>query len=199
VIYRSPDGGHGGILYAEANAQGYDLIWHWYFDDDVPLSIEPVEVNGDGLWDARLKMKDGKSVDYIQDQTFTLAAGPRDDRIALNGESSAPVAARFPLWQCFDGDSTTTWTSSARAYVDLPAPLGIESGVLMVRTADVDRPKKCKVVADGKTVREFELENRAGLQTVDLGEQVRKARKVRFEIDSSYGSGDVAIAELELK
>jgi hypothetical protein len=101
----------GGLIYMKKTGAEVAPAWHWYFEDMVPELVEKTEINDDGLWDVRVSSKDGKTVEFVQAESFVLTAAGRSDWIALNGVSSQPVTAGDALWKCFDGDTSTAWRS----------------------------------------------------------------------------------------
>jgi hypothetical protein len=205
VLYRSTANDRsGGILYFKNEEYRSFPAWHWYFDDGAPNDIQALELNEDGMWDVRITMDGGKEREFLQDEDFTLFAEMRSDWIALNVESSSAADSEYPIWQCFDGHVNTTWRSSLQAsgevYVEFWAPFGIHQGILTIQTVDEDRPRDCELFADGNSIKQFTLEDRAGEQRVQLGKTVQKAVKIRFVVRSSYGKGgSVAIAEFKLE
>lgn len=203
LLYKGRENKDGGILYFEERADIYALVWHWYFDW-VPVSADAVEINEDGLWDLRVKSKSGDVVDLIQDETFTLFGGERESRAALNCISSAAVDPAFPLWVCFDGDSSTAWTSGIsakdKAFIEWHTPLGLADGILSIRGRAGNEPRDCEIRADDKVVQHFELEQTDQDQLVKLDPSVLAAKTVKLIVASSYGPGDVvAISELDIK
>lgn len=202
LIYKNDDKS-GGIIYMKKVGSLVSPTWHWHFDDRVPEKVTKVELNGDGLWDLRVDCSDGKTMDFIQDETFTLVANERNDWIAMNGEASPPASADDAPWKCFDGDPATAWRSpmsGGKVFMELPAPFGVEQGLLTVTTLPSEQPHHCAVLVDGKEVKEFDLEAKAAEQTVQLGSGVQGAKSVKLVINSAYGNdGVVAIAELALR
>ena len=158
---------------------------------------------GDGLWDVRFVSKSGEVLKLIQDETFSLTSGDRDDWIALNGSCSKTLTAGDALWRCFDGDTTTFWRSSSvtgEAFIELAAPFGVKEGILSITTAEKNQPRKCTVYADGDKVQEFDLEPKAARQMIQLDSSVQGAKKVRLVLNSSHSEdGIVSIAELALQ
>jgi hypothetical protein len=202
VVYRSKSGRDGGVLYLQDRGNEDRVVWHWYFSDEVPDSVQPVELNDDGLWDVRMFV-DGKTHDYVQDQSFTFVAPQRDDRVAMNGPSSEPVDEEGMSWHCFDSDTTTAWRSefeSGKTYIDLPTPLGIDDGILSVRLLGQDQPEKCELEVDGKPVQQFELAQTTAPQLIHLDAAAKSAKSVRLVVESTRGGADeVAISELGLQ
>lgn len=192
VIYEDGKGKSGGVIYATVLKATVTPVWHWYFEDDVPSSVTTTELNDDGLWDVRIKTKKGEEHTYLQDQSFTMVGGHPECWMANNGAASQPVSEGSEMWQCFDGDSTTTWrTASKGAFIEMRVPFGVANGVLEVRTAQDGQPKSCTVYADGKKLQDVSLEETSSLQRVDLDPKIKGARKVRLEFGPAYGGGDV--------
>lgn len=199
IAYRAQSGPAGGVVYVQDYGDSQRVVWQWYFPDAQPDSVTAVELNQDGLWDVRMFMKGGTTKDYIQDKSFTFFAPLRDDRIAMNGQSSDPQDDDV-LWKAFDGDSTTAFVTSVGGYVQIPTPLGIQDGLLRVQLDAKDQPKKCDVEVDGKKVQDFELKQSTLTQTVQLDPSVKTAKSVRIVFDSAYGDANqVAISELGLR
>lgn len=204
LLYSDKDGkSSGGVIFLKKTGFDVEPAWHWYFKDMVPESAEKVELNDDGLWDLRISSKDGNTIEYLQDESFTLTARHRSDWMALNGSSSRPLDDDSGLWRCFDSDTSTAWRSSRAkgdVYVELTVPFGIAEEILTLQTLEIDQPRKCTLYADGKKVQEFELESKAALQMIRLASDVKGAKKIRLTFDSVYGNGDVvSVAELALK
>jgi hypothetical protein len=205
LVYTDKGGkSSGGIIYFRKTGMIVAPAWHWYFGDMVPESVDKIELNDDGLWDVRIQAKNGKQLEFLQDQAFILTAGDRPDWIALNGAASTPITAEDALWKCFDSDTSTAWRSSLSGsggvFVDLAAPFGVKDGILALHTLGVEQPRQCTLYADGKKLQTFELASVASGQTVRLDDGVKGARTVRLTIDSIHGGGDVvSIAELSLK
>jgi hypothetical protein len=191
----------GGVLYLKKTGFQVAPAWHWYFENMVPDSASRVELNGDGLWDVRISMKGGKAEDYIQEQTFSLFAKERDDWIATNGTSSAPLSPDAAMWKCFDGDTTTAWKSSLPgAFLEFDVPFGVNEGTLSIATTATDQPKGCTVYANGNRVEDIELKPVSGRQVIALGQGVKGAKKIRLEFTSAHGNASaVGVAELGLK
>ncbi|MCI0451167.1 MAG: hypothetical protein L0Z51_02110, partial [Candidatus Latescibacteria bacterium] len=92
AIYRSQDGARGGVVYMQRSSNAAEgITWHWYFADGAPDSLQMVELNNDGLWDARIFMAGGTTRDFIQGQDFTFMTD-REARFAMNGASSGSAA-----------------------------------------------------------------------------------------------------------
>lgn len=194
VVYQSNDGTRGGVLYTQRMGDGpHRVSWHWLFQDSAPDSIQAVEINSDGLWDARVFMKGGKVVDLIQGEAFTFMGPERDGLAVLNGASSAPEQ----LWKCFDGDSTTAWQSPMNgAFIEIPNPFGLAAGELSVRLADTDRPNKLELVA-GDAKQSIDLAEKAGEQHFKLDAAMTAAPSIRLEFRGAGAS--VAVSELGIR
>ena len=167
----------------------------------MPDSVLRREVNRDGLWDVRIVSSRGEAVEFIQDDSFTLLARQRSDWVAMNGECSPPLSREYPMWKCFDGDTTTVWKSSVSggAFIEVLVPFGVEDGVLSFVTLESEQPERAIVYANGKRVEEIEIPHTAGKQVIALGAAVKGATNVRLEFPSVRGNGDVvAVAELGL-
>ena len=193
VAYQDKSGkGVGGIIYTlgyEAAAQS--VVWHWYFDDGAPDSLQAVELNDDGLWDVIVYMRGGTTREFIQDTDFTFVAPERNDRIAMNGGASSTEG----LWRVFDGDSTTAW-GGANASVTIPTPLGLEDGTLVIQLTKDKRPGKCEVKVDGKKVDEFDLAATNEAQSFSLDATVKTADAVELRFS---GDGDVLVSEVGIR
>jgi hypothetical protein len=205
VVYRSTAKDRsGGVLYFASERKRSFPTWHWFFDDDAPDDVQAVELNADGLWDVRITMGDGTVREFLQDEDFTLFAEMRSDWIALNVRSSPATDPDHPVWQCLDGQTNTAWRSSLQASgevdMELWAPFGISRGILTIQTVDEGRPRECELFADGKPVKKFTLEDRAGEQRVQLNKTFDKGSSIRLVVRSSYGEGgNIAIAEFRLE
>lgn len=203
LLYRSNAGGkEGGMVYVEQLGPNFEWVWHWYFEDVQPKTIERIELNEDGLWDIRITTSDGTRLDLIQDKTFTLAGGERRDKIALNGKCSEPVEGH-PLWHCFDGSTSTAWKSSMegdKPFIEVASPLGLKDGILSIRLLAFDQPKSCEIEADGKTVQSFQLEATTEEQLIQLDSKCKTAKKIKLTVRSCHGaSRTAAIAELSIR
>ncbi len=199
VVYREKSGkARGGVIYTNRFGEGEDqMVWHWYFNDAAPDSIAALELNDDGLWDVRIYLSGGKTVDLLQDVDFTFVARPREDLIATNGVASEPR----DLWRVFDGDSTSAWRdedASRGAYVEVYVPLGVRDGILTVQLTRSDRPGKMKVKVDGKERKSFDLEKTTGRQLFQLGEIIGEGAAVRLEFTPS-ADGTVAVSEISIR
>lgn len=189
LVYRSADGARGGVLYMQRAKLEEGVTWHWYFADAAPDSVHVLEINGDGLWDARVFMSGGTKRDFIQGETFTLMAD-RSARFAMNGAASAGES-----WKAFDGDTTTAWQAPAGdASVEIPLPMGAGSGELSVRVASGTRASKLEIFAGDKKVQDVPLQGSSGVQSVALDPALQQAPSIRVVVD-----GPVAISELEIR
>jgi hypothetical protein len=196
VVYRTADGGRGGVVYLTKPIGGTTerIGWHWYFSDGAPDSVVFAEINRDGLWDARV-FTGGRSVDLIQGESFLLLGREKRGRGALNGPSSAPAE----LWKCFDGDSATAWRSPKDgAFIEIPCPLGVESAELDVQLAPDDQPERLDVYADDRKLQSIDLSGGIARQSFPLDPAVREAATVRIEVRGGRGDS-VAISELEIR
>jgi hypothetical protein len=204
VLYQSATGGKdGGMIYVEELGPRYEWVWHWYFEDASPQSVNRVEVNEDGMWDVQVVTGKGKQINFIQDETFSLLGGDRKDKIALNGTSS-PAPDEYPLWHCFDGNNSTTWMSSLegreKPFIEVASPLGLEDGILSILCTAFNQPRNCEIEADGKTVQSFQLESTTEEQLIQLDPKCRTAKKIRLVVRSCHGaSRAAAIAELSIR
>jgi len=198
VTYRTGDGKSGGLVIVQgmATEKPGRVVWHWYFADGVPDSAAATEINGDGLWDVRVYMHGGGVRDFVQGESFTLMAAERDDRVAQNGDSSDPDG----VWRCFDGDTTTVWEGKAGvgSWLAIPAPLGIEDGILRIRLAPGGQPQRIAVEADGKKVEDVDLGATAKEQLIEVS-GLRGAHSARLLVASMRGSGPARIAELGVR
>ncbi|HXV14651.1 MAG TPA: hypothetical protein VEC56_10655 [Candidatus Krumholzibacteria bacterium] len=193
AIYRSQDGARGGVVYMQrANNTTEGITWHWYFADGAPDSLQLVELNGDGLWDARVFMAGGTTRDFIQGETFTLMTD-REARFAMNGASSGTDA-----WKAFDGDTTTAWQSPAKgAFVEIPLPIGLEAGTLSLRVAGGGHVGKVAIYAGDKKVQDVDLKDTGTLRDVPLDAAVKEAPAIRVVVEGRDAT--VAISELEIR
>ncbi|NIM20537.1 MAG: hypothetical protein GTO51_09950 [Candidatus Latescibacteria bacterium] len=204
VVYKSEKASSGGAIYLKSIGGKTAPIWHWHFTDAAPDSAYPVDIDEDGMWDIRIVMSNGRFRDFIQDDTFTLAARLRNDWIAMNGTSSPPTNPDHAMWKCFDGSARTAWSSSLEGrdevFLEVMAPFGVQRGILSIQTIDDGRPSKCILYADGKKVKEFKLENETGIQKIQIGSAIQNATQVRFVVRSTYGKDKtVSIAEFSLE
>jgi hypothetical protein len=193
AIYRSQDGARGGVVYMQrAGSQPEGITWHWYFADGAPDSLQFVELNGDGLWDARVFMAGGTTRDFIQGETFTLMTD-REARFAMNGASSGTES-----WKAFDGDTATAWQSPAKdAFVEIPIPLGLDEGTLSVRVARGSHVGKLAIYAGDKKVQDVGVKNTAEVQEVQLDASIKDAQAIRVVVEGPDAT--VAISELAIR
>jgi len=204
ILYRSASGGKdGGAVFVEQWGTSTQWVWHWYFKDAEPKTFVRLDINKDGLWDIRVLPEKGDQLDLIHDETFALTGKGRDDRIALNGNSSELVDGHL-LWHCFDGNLRTTWQSKidagSPAFIEVASPMGLTDGILEIQAAQEGQPRQCKLYADGDMVQTFELRATTDKQLVQLDPKARAAKKIRLEILSCHGdSGSVALAELQIR
>jgi hypothetical protein len=194
VVYRTADATRGGILYVRAFENDAPRpVWHWYFDKAAPDSVTALDLNRDGLWDVRVYMAGGKTVELIQDKDFTLGGAEHDGLAANNGASSKPD----DLWKVFDADTSTSWQSPASgAYIDIPNPFGLETGQLSVREAGGSRPTHLEIGDGTKKIQDCDLENTAEEQRFQLDAAVKTLPVIRVTV---VGKGkNVALSELEI-
>ena len=196
VVYRSPDGARGGVVYLTRplDIPEENIGWHWYFADAAPDSAALLEINRDGLWDARVYFA-GRSMDMIQGESFSLLGRGREGSEALNGASTAPA----DLWKCFDGDSATAWRSPAKdAFIELPVPLGVTQAQLDVQLSDRNRPEKLGVYAGERKLQTIQLSDGTARQSFALDPAVRDASSLRLVVEGA-AADSVAISELEIR
>lgn len=196
IVYRTADGGKGGVIYVTRplDVPQETIGWHWYFTDAAPDSAVMMEINRDGLWDARIYFGD-RAVDMVQGESFSLLGHDRGGSEAFNGASSSPMDS----WKCFDGDSTTAWQSAAKdAYVEMPVPLGVTDAQLEVQLAKRNRPSKLDIYAGGQKLQTIQLSDGTSRQDFSLDPAVRDASAVRVQIAGAPGDS-VAISELEIR
>jgi len=194
VVYRTPDATRGGILYVRAfENETPRPVWHWYFDKAAPDSVTAVDINRDGLWDARVYMAGGKTVEFIQDKDFSFSGAEHDGLFANNGASSN----REGLWKVFDADTSTSWQSPASgAYIEIPNPFGLETGQLSVREAGGSRPVRLEIGDGTKKIQDCDLESTAEEQRFQLDAAVKALPVIRITV---VGKGkNVALSELEI-
>lgn len=192
AVYRSEDGARGGVLYMQRATDEEGVTWHWYFADAAPDSVQVIEINGDGLWDARVFMSGGTTRDFIQGETFTLMTD-RSARFAMNGAASAGES-----WKAFDGDTTTAWQAPASgAFIEIPLPMGAGSGELSVRVADGSRASKLEIFAGDKKVQDVPLEGSNEFQRIPLDPELQQAPSIRLVVEGPAAT--VAISELEIR
>jgi hypothetical protein len=202
ILYGSSTGGKdGGMIFVQGSGATFKWVWHWYFEDMIPASIRREELNHDGLWDIHLVPSKGKPIDYIQDETFSLAGGQRGDRIALNGISSNSVPG-FPLWFCFDNNHNTAWKSplEGEVFIEVASPFGLRDGILSITSASENQPSECLIKADGKEIQRFVLKPTTDDQLVKLEPAAKTASRIRLVVKSCHGeSREVEIAELSIR
>jgi hypothetical protein len=203
ILYRSASGGKdGGMIFIQEATTSYQWVWHWYFPKISPARAEKSELNQDGLWDIRMYARGGKSHELLQDDTFSLAGGARQDRIALNGESS-PVIPGNPVWFCFDNNHNTAWmapTGGGEPYLEFESPFGLKEGILSVMALPDYQPRLCEIEADGKKIQEFELKPTTKEQLIQLDPAARQAERIRIVVKTCHGSAQrAAIAELSIR
>lgn len=196
VVYRSGDGGQGGIIYAYSPVDYPDehVGWHWRFSDAAPDSAALVEINRDGLWDLRVYFGD-RTQDFIQGESFSLMGRERRGSEGMTGPSSSPA----DLWKCFDGDSTTAWRSRADgAFIEVPLPLGLRKGELQIQLAKNDRPDKLYVYQGERKLQTIDLSDGDQRQDFSLDSATREATSLRIEFKSGKADS-VAVSELEIR
>ena len=202
ILYRSAAGGSdGGMIFVQGSGATFKWVWHWYFENMAPAGIRRVELNQDGLWDIRLTPSRGKEMDFIQDESFTLAAGQRRDRIALNGQSSRSLPDH-PLWFCFDKNHNTAWMSKldSEVFIEVASPFGLGDGILSIKATQANQPRECLIEADGKEIQSFVLKSTTDEQLVQLEPAARSAQKIRLVVKSCHGeTRTVAISELSIR
>ncbi len=193
AVYRSQDGARGGIVYMQrASNDAEGITWHWYFADGVPDSLQLVELNGDGLWDARVFMAGGATRDFIQGESFTFMTD-REARFAMNGAASGTES-----WKAFDGDTATAWQSPAKgAFVEIPIPMGLEAGTLSLRVASGSRVDKVVIYQGEKKVQDVGLKNADELHDVPLDASLKDALAIRLVVEGPGAT--VAISELAIR
>ncbi len=204
ILYRSAKGGKdGGMIFVQEMGAKFEWVWHWYFEDASPKSVKNAEINNDGLWDIRVTMANGRTLELLQDDSFTLGDVERADKIALNGTSSPPSEGH-PLWYCFDGFPSTAWMSniegSVKPFIEVASPLGLADGILSIRALAENQPRKCDILAAGKKIQSIDLEKTTDVQLIQLKSDFKTAKKIRLVIMSCHGDcREVAIAELAIK
>jgi hypothetical protein len=194
VVYQAKDGGRGGVLYVRGFQDDPPKpVWHWYFADAAPDSVTALDLNRDGLWDARVFMAGGKTTDFVQDADFTFRGAEREGLAAMNGASSQADG----LWKAFDADTSTTWRAPAPSYIDIPNPFGLTAGQLSVRLAGSSRPEKLEIGDGTKKVQECDLAATTEEQRFQLNAEVRDLPTIRVTV---VGRGkSVELSELELR
>ncbi len=187
VVYRRGDS--GGVLWASRGPAGTErALWNWYFDDAAPDSIVPVELNDDGLWDARIHLG-SRAREYVHGRDFALGEGAKAAPLAL--PSNAPDGA----WRVLDGDTASTWAAGRSGELTLAAPLGAEAGEIAVHVAPSKSPVRVSVSA-GETSTETTIPAGKSVGRVELNEVAPSpdARvQVRVESDA-----DVVVEEIDL-
>jgi hypothetical protein len=187
AVYRSADGTRGGVLYMQRATTEEGVTWHWYFADGAPDSVQVLEINGDGLWDARVFMSGGTTRDFIQGETFTFMTD-REARFAMNGAASAGES-----WKAFDGDTATAWRAPQGAYLDIPLPMGAGAGELSVRSG----AGKIELFAGDTKVQDVALQGLDEFQLVRLAPELQQAPSIRVVVGGPEKTG--AISELEIR
>ena len=207
LLYAAKSGSRGGVVFLKkptGNVVHAKPSWHWYFGDLQPTAISKQEFNEDGLWDIRIETKSGENLELIQDEMFTLSGRNRPGWVAMNGRCSAPADINSMMWMVFDGDTTTAWRSAIEAdggaYLEMDTPFGVKEGTLVMHSGAEDQPMAGKVLADGKSIKTFELSAGSGEKTVELGQDALSAKTIRVEFDSAHGGGaSVAVTEVEIR
>jgi len=195
VVYRTADGSRGGVLYV----RGFESdpprpVWHWYFANGAPDSVQALDLNQDGLWDLRVFMAGGTTSDYQQDAVFTFAGAEHPGLFAMNGSSSAPDG----LWKAFDADTSTAWQApGAGAFIEIPNPFGLETGQLSVRLSASGRPAKLEVSGGEAARQECDLQPTTEEQRFLLDPAFKSAATIRVSVVG--GGKNVAISELEIQ
>jgi len=192
VVYQSADGTRGGVLYVQRPIGGgpEDVVWHWYFGEAAPDSAQVVEISGDGLWDIRVFMAGGKTLDLIQRQSFTLMGPPFGTAIAVNGAALAPSE----LWKCFDGSDTTVWEApSSNASIEFLNPLRAPLSEVDVRLGDRKRPGTLEIYAGSSKVQTIDLAATSEPQRFQLDAAVRDAPMIRVEVKSGTEISEMGI------
>ena len=195
IVYRTSDSTRGGILYVRAFENDPPRpTWHWYFDHGAPDSVAAADINRDGLWDVRIYMAGGKTIEYLQDKDFTFSGAERDGLFANNGASSQNDG----LWKVFDADTSTSWQSPANgAYIDIPNPFGLEAAQLTVREAGGMRPSRLEIGDGTKKIQDCDLDSTAEEQRFQLDAAVKALPVIRVSV---VGKGkNVAISELSIQ
>jgi hypothetical protein len=195
VVYRTADATKGGILYV----RGFENetprpVWHWYFNNAAPDSITNADINRDGLWDVRIYMAGGKTVDLLQDKDFSFTGTEHDGLFANNGASSNTET----LWKAFDADTSTAWQSATSgAYIELPNPFGLNTGQLTVRVAGGSRPSRLEIGDGTKKIQDCDIENTSEEQRFQLDAAVKALPVIRVNV---VGKGkNVALSELSIQ
>lgn len=187
VVYRAGDG--GGVLWtASGNAGAERVLWHWFFPHAAPDSIAPVELNDDGLWDARIHLGD-EVREYVQGRDFSLYGGVTAAPLAIVDASARGA------WRVLDGDTASMWSPGRRGSIDLAAPLGAEAGEMTVHVAPSEGPVRVRLEAGESstetTIPAGEAIGRLRLEAVNASPDAR----VRVEVE---GDVDVVVGEIDL-
>src|SRR5262249_14725614 len=169
-------------------------VWHWYFDNAAPDSITNLDINRDGLWDVRIYMAGGKTVEFLQDKDFSFTGAEHDGLFADNGKSSSSETLR----QAFDADTSTAWTSPASgAHSQRPNPFGLNTGQLSVRLAGGSRPTRLEIGDGTKKIQDCDLSSTAEEQRFQLDAAVKALPVIRINV---AGKGkNVALSELSIQ
>jgi len=194
VVYRSADASKGGILYVRGfENEAPRPVWHWFFDKSAPDSITAADINRDGLWDVRIFMAGGKTVELVQDKDFSFGGAEHDGLFANNGASSNSES----LWKAFDADTSTAWQSPSNgAYIDIPNPFGLDAGQLSVRIAGGSRPTRLEIGDGTKKIQDCDLESTVEEQRFQLDPSVKALPVIRVGV---VGKGkNVALSELSI-
>ena len=195
VVYRAADATKGGVLYVRGfETEAPRPVWHWYFDNTAPDSVAAVDINRDGLWDVRVFMAGGKTVELLQDKDFSFTGSEHDGLFANNGKSSN----NDTLWKAFDADSSTSWQSPASgAFIEVPTPFGLSAGQLTVRLAGGSRPTHLEIGDGTKKIQDVDLSSTAEEQRFVLDAAVKALPMIRINV---VGKGkNVAISELSIQ
>jgi hypothetical protein len=195
VVYRTADATKGGILYVRAfENEAPRPVWHWYFNNAAPDSITNTDINRDGLWDVRIYMAGGKTVELLQDKDFSFTGVEHDGLFANNGASSSTET----LWKAFDADTSTAWQSATNgAYIELPNPFGLNTGQLTVRAAGGSRPSRLEIGDGTKKIQDCDIENTLEEQRFQLDAAVKALPVIRINV---VGKGkNVALSELSIQ
>jgi hypothetical protein len=195
VVYRTADATKGGVLYVRGFENDAPRpVWHWYFNNAAPDSITNLDINRDGLWDVRVYMAGGKTMELQQDKDFSFTGAEHDGLFANNGASSNTET----LWKAFDADTSTAWQSPASgAYIELPNPFGLNTGQLSVRVAGGSRPTRLEISDGTKKIQDVDLENTSEEQRFQLDAAVKALPVIRVNV---VGKGkNVALSELSIQ
>lgn len=192
VVYRTPDASRGGVLYVRGfENDAPKPVWQWYFTDGAPDSIDAVDINRDGLWDVRIYMAGGKTIEYLQGTDFAFDGAEHEGLFANNGASSNPK----DVWKVFDADTSTSWQSpSTNAYIDIPTPFGLTAGQLSVRDAGGMHPVRLEIGDGTKKIQDCDLASTSEEQRFQLDAAVKTLPMIRVTV---VGKGkNVALSEL---